>query len=141
MTQQVGISWVRCHLGGARFFAHCPRCSRRSLVLYLYGKRFVCRHCTRLRYRSQTVDLETRVTFAIRRLQSRLAPDFDPDDLDIEMVPYRPRGMRGRTYRRLAERTERLIEAREDIWNERIFGLMRRIGAVPDDLLKRYPPT
>ena len=54
----------------------------------------------------------------------------------MDYVPWRPRGMRRRTYQQLIERLTRYQEARDDILNVRPLGFMRRWGAHPEDLLK-----
>lgn len=88
---------VPCHLGGERFYVSCPCCGGKVLILYVFGRHLICRNCTRLRYRSQTIDCETRVTIAIRRPLDQILPAVDPNRLDLNWIPERPLGMRNRT--------------------------------------------
>src|SRR3974377_827576 len=41
--QRVALSWTRCHLGGKRAWAICPRCSRRVAILFDRGGLFAWR--------------------------------------------------------------------------------------------------
>lgn len=50
-NQDIGVVWVRQHLGGARPWLVCPECSRRCGKLYTF-KGMSCRKCLDLTYRS-----------------------------------------------------------------------------------------
>jgi len=69
----------------------------------------------------------------IRKLQGRLAPDDDPDDYVLDWVPYRPKGMRRATYRRLVERLERANDKRDAYLEPGLFRVLARCMA--DDML------
>ena len=59
VRQAVGLSRTACHFGGARPWFVCPgregACGRRTATLYYDpdGRRFACRSCLGLAYRSQ----------------------------------------------------------------------------------------
>ena len=129
------VDRLPCHFGGTRPMLRCPRCDRRCRRLYLYGSRFVCRICTRARYWTQTCSPDARLTRQIRRLQSRLAPDADPNDYVIDWVPRRPRGMRRATYRRLVERLEQANDRRDAYLEPGLLRVLERC-MTDDDLAK-----
>lgn len=136
VRQDLLLAALPCHFGGRRYLFHCPRCKwRRTRRLYSIFGQFMCRTCTRLPYRSQGMSAETRLVRAIQRLQEKLDPEDTDGDFSPDYVPRRPRWMRRHTYRRLAERLDRLQQARDDIWNVRLLTFARRWGALPDDLL------
>jgi hypothetical protein len=89
-TQHVPLERTGCHYGGTRAWMGCPRCSRRVGVLYLRGGNFMCRHCGRLAYCSQSEDVFGTSWRKQHRLERRLGDDLA-----------RPKGMHHRTHRRL----------------------------------------
>jgi hypothetical protein len=62
VEERVGIVWRNCPFGGRRPLFHCPgvvngrTCGRSVLKLYGVGRYFLCRHCYRLSYASQSED-------------------------------------------------------------------------------------
>jgi hypothetical protein len=54
VSARLTLSAFQPHLGGQRWFLHCPVCERRALKLYLAasGERIACRRCLGLTYRS-----------------------------------------------------------------------------------------
>src|SRR5262245_29321924 len=75
----------------------CPRCDRRSRVLYIGFGRIACRHCFRLRYHSQSLDRQDRCLHAMQKIAKRIDPETDGPDL-----PEKPPGMHRHVYERLA---------------------------------------
>ncbi|HRD95851.1 MAG TPA: hypothetical protein PLA97_05550 [Rubrivivax sp.] len=111
--QRVPIERTRCHYGGMRPWFHCPRCQRRVAVLFLRNGRFMCRHCGRVAYSSQSDDLIGKTWRREQRLESRLGPNWT-----------RPKGMHLRTY-------ERIIDAILVCQRERdgaLVDFMQRLG-------------
>jgi hypothetical protein len=51
-SQEVHFDWTPCHFGGKRPWLICMDCGRRVGVIYLRVKKFACRHCHDLTYRS-----------------------------------------------------------------------------------------
>lgn len=136
MFQSVPVDRLPCNFGGTRPMLRCPHCYRRCRRLYMYRREFVCRTCTRARYWTQTCSPDTRMTYRIRKLQARLAPDDDPNDYVIDGIPRRPRGMRRATYRRLVDRLERVNDKRDAYLNLGILrALVRLERFAPDDEL------
>lgn len=134
VSQWMRLSWMPCHLGGMRFYVRCPHCHERARYLYCCGGLFICRKCTGRGYRSQNKNTDSRLCNGIAKLQRRLAGvegDFYPD-----WVPWRPRGMRRHTYRRLVERLTKLQQTRDDIFDFKIAGFMQRWGLLPEDLFQ-----
>ena len=52
--QRITLVSTPCQYGGARKWFTCPVCARRCEVLYLRARRFACRKCQRVAYRSQS---------------------------------------------------------------------------------------
>jgi hypothetical protein len=137
VRQSVRLVTLPLHFGGVRVLFECPRCQwRRARFLYSVDGQFMCRPCSHLRYRSQGMSPEARMNLAINRIQRSLVSDANGGDFSLDHVPWRPKGMRRRMYRRLVEQLTRLQQARDDIWNVRLFKFMRRWGVLPEDLLE-----
>lgn len=57
MHQHIWLNRTRCNYGGARTWFSCPNCQRQVAKLYLRaGAGFICRHCGRISYGSQSDD-------------------------------------------------------------------------------------
>jgi hypothetical protein len=115
--------WMRCigtefapwhimplHLGGSRRWLGCPGCGRRCRALYYGDAVLRCRLCLGLLYRSQNMKPTDRLSYRMFRLRREHLGDDRPDLL--ENCPPKPRGMRWRTYKRLAAIDENLEERR-----------------------------
>jgi hypothetical protein len=118
-----------CHYGGVRWYCRCPYTGRRALKLYKWNgiEQFCHRDAIRPRptYVSQRdggADRIMRQRWAIRR---KLRDDFSTlfDD------PWKPKGVRWRTFERYAARDADLA-AREGVYFARLLG---RLGAVAPD--------
>ncbi len=115
VNQRVNLMSTACHLGGARSWFACPCCGRRVAVLFLRWRRFACRRCNQVAYRSQSEDACGRSWIKQRRIEARLGPEAT-----------RPRYMRQSTYERLllalddceAMRQEWLEEWADRLWTE-----------------------
>jgi hypothetical protein len=128
VAETVRIVRIACRLGGARPYFVCPgvvngiACGRRVAKLHGPGRYFLCRHCCRLAYGSQS---EGDLDRALRRandIRQRLGGDPGM----AAPFPGRPKGMWRRTYERL--RREALqVEMRADealaVHAERLLGL------------------
>jgi hypothetical protein len=107
VDETVRIDRVGCRYGGVRPYFICPGvvngrlCGRRVAKLYGPGRYFLCRHCYRLAYASQSegeLDRSLRRANTIRQRLSG-APGL------AAPFPSRPKGMWRRTYERLREQT------------------------------------
>jgi len=116
------------HYGGERAWFRCPvpECGRRCALLYIGAVEgvFACRDCHQLAYASQRKPADHRAgdrAYAIRRrLGWRGGILCDPGG--------KPKGMHGKTYRRLCQQEEELVGkwvAGRQRWNE---GIKRRYG-------------
>jgi len=54
VVQTIALTRTPCHFGGERYWFECPKCSKRVAVLYLRDELFLCRHCHKISYRSQS---------------------------------------------------------------------------------------
>lgn len=102
VQQHVPIVRTACNYGGTRPWFRCPRCDVRVAVLYMRGGRFICRHCGRISYASQSDDLIGRTWRLQQRLERRLDDHWA-----------RPRGMHRRTRERLLDGIFRCEELRD----------------------------
>jgi hypothetical protein len=93
------LTRTRCHYGGSRPWFRCPNtgCGRRCGVLYrARDRRFACRRCHGLAYRTQHEQPDGRLLLKAERIWRRLGCDFGDE-------PQRPKGMHRRTFQRLAD--------------------------------------
>jgi len=99
--ERIVVQRTRCHFGGSRPWWFCPRCGRRCAILY-GGRRFLCRHCHGIRYRSQNESKSERLLRRAEILRARMGVSgsvFGP-------FPPKPRGMHIKTYHRLRDEAE-----------------------------------
>lgn len=124
--EQYPVRVVRtsCNLGGSRPWFICPAlgCGRRVAILY-GGGIFACRHCHRLAYASSREDAGDRATRRADRLRVRLG--WKPGILNGNGD--KPKWMRWRTYYRLTEAHDRLVNRSMHAVALR-FGIFTRVG-------------
>jgi hypothetical protein len=87
----IGVTWTDCNLGGKRPWFRCPRCNHRCKKLY----RFVCRICSKLRYRCKSENPRDR---AIRRAIRHREKFGQVEGGLMVSFPSRPRGMSWQKY-------------------------------------------
>lgn len=102
-------------LGGARWWARCPSCSRRCRWVYVRGARAACRTCCGLAYASQRQPDDARARHQLYALAERLGGDHD-DVTEWCAPPPRPRRMRVATYARHLRRWAELAERDRAGW-------------------------
>lgn len=54
IQQHIRLSTTPCHLGGRRYWFHCPQCERRVGCLIQAQMLFLCQHCSGLHFRCQS---------------------------------------------------------------------------------------
>ena len=105
VNETVRIVRMPCRFGGARPYFVCPGvvngtvCGRRVAKLYGPGRYFVCRHCYRLAYASQSEDAQRRSMRRATKIRQRLGGNAGT----ASPLPPKPKGMWRRTYERLRE--------------------------------------
>ena len=102
----VRIVRTPCNLGGARPWFVCPAhgCGRRVAILH-GGGIFACRRCHQLAYASTREDAGDRATRRADRIRARLG--WEPGILNGRGL--KPKWMRWRTFERLSEEHDRLL--------------------------------
>lgn len=127
----ITIDWTPCHLGGKRPFFICPcvvngrACNRRVAKLFLAQRYFLCRHCHRVAYASQS---ETPVDRAMRAANKlRTAMGGEPG---VGSYVRKPKGMHWATYARHMEK----IARGDDMANLAFIDFVQRKfpGMMPD---------
>ena len=119
MRQRVPILATPCHFGGRRQWFACPHCARRVAVLYLRTDGFLCRHCNRIVYASQSDGALGRVWRKQAKIERQLGEHWR-----------RPKGMHQTTYAKLMatiidceeRRAAALVLAYERLFPGRMIG-------------------
>ena len=88
---RIGVTWTDCNLGGRRPWFRCPQCSHRCKKLYP----FVCRRCSKLRYRCKSESPSDR---AIRKAIRHREKFGQVDGGLLVPFPPKPRYMSGEKY-------------------------------------------
>ncbi|MEQ9335161.1 hypothetical protein [Thalassobaculum sp.] len=105
VEQPVQIVRVPCRYGGTRPYFTCPGvvngvvCGRRVAKLHGASRYFLCRHCYRLAYASQSESEWDRALRKANTIRTRLGGKAGMDGIFAQ----RPKGMWQRTYDRLVE--------------------------------------
>lgn len=106
VVENVRIVRAPCRFGGTRPYFICPSvvsgvvCGRRVATLHVAGRFFLCRHCYRLSYTSQSEDSLSRMLRRAGKIRRQLGGE--PNMLSL--FPPRPKGMWRRSYLRLRKR-------------------------------------
>lgn len=103
----IRLQTTPCHYGGVRYWFTCPAggCGKRVAILYLGDKRFACRKCYRLAYRCQREMKHDRMIRKAEKLKVKLQWQLGLYETDGE----KPKGMHGKTFRRLQAEYDALI--------------------------------
>jgi len=131
ISESVRIVHAGCSYGGARPYFICPGvvkgrvCGRRVTRLYVPGRYFVCRHCNRLSYASQSEGGLDRILRRANKMRQRLGGDPGM----ASSFPMRPKGMWQRTYERLRRRTVGIETCASEAMGRHIGKLKVRIAA------------
>lgn len=93
----LGVEKQQCNYGGYRYFFKCSSCLRRMRKVYFSNRRFECRKCLNLGYRSQRLVASDR----FRETKSKI---IDALTLQYGSEVERPPRMWKTTYRKKQER-------------------------------------
>jgi hypothetical protein len=127
VTETVDLVRMPCRFGGTRPYFICPgvACGQRVAKLYGPGLRyFLCRHCYRLAYASQSQDELGR----LRRRANKAWQRLGGDPGTASDFPPRPKGMWRRTYERLCEQAVEAEERADDALLPFVARLLVRTG-------------
>lgn len=135
VEEPITLTESSCHYGGTRPWFLCPGvrngrwCGKRVGKLYLGQRYFVCRHCLRLAYSSQSEEPMDRHNRRANKI--RMALGGEPGT--AAPPPRKPKGMHWRTYWRKMDAIEEADTAGE---LEFAYWVYRRFpGISPDKLL------
>lgn len=136
---EIKLSRKRNGYGGEQLFFLCPACGRRIRYLYLTGKTFLCRKCSRLNYQSQQETQSDSMYYyhkGVSLVEKHLDtwPRVRPDGFTFcDWVPDRPRYMHQTKYRRYLARFlryRRQHEARQLADLRKLIGFTLGAGAL-----------
>ena len=131
VRESIDIVRVPCRFGGRRPYFLCPGvvngipCGRRVAKLYGPGRYFLCRHCYRLAYASQSEGTWDRTLRRANKIRMRLGGEPGM----ASPFPERPKGMWRRTYARLCKQafeTEMVADEAFVIRAERLLSRVDR---------------
>ncbi len=130
VTESVQIVSDPCCFGGTRPYFICPgvvngnACGRRVAKLYGPGRYFLCRHCYRLAYASQSEGPWDRTLRKANKIRMRLGGDPGM----AAAFPPRPKGMWRRTYDRLRDNAFEAEMLADQIFVIQTEQLLARLG-------------
>jgi hypothetical protein len=126
-TCTIRLASLPLQYGGRRWYMHCPYTQRRVLKLYKFGsiEQFCSRTAIRPQptYASQRVSGSDRINAQRWAIRRKIGDTFS----DLFGEPYKPKGMRWRTFERYAERDAELAE-REGVYLLRLIERLQRYG-------------
>ena len=131
--QELKLTRIDSGFGGTRAYWLCPACGERFRYLYFKKRRFICRKCAELNYKSQQ---ETKNGLRYVRKGKKLAEErlgwlpqpMSPIDF-AGFVPQKPKGMHWSTYFKHRRRLDRYQEQYvEDAMREmmQVYGKLGR---------------
>lgn len=133
VTETAHLVHVSCRFGGSRPYFICPGvmngvvCGRRVAKLHASGRYFLCRHCYRLSYASQSDDRLGRANRRRDTLRARLASKSGERN-DRSFIAPRPKGMWHRKYERLCDQIIAAEEIADSIFTIEAGRLLARLG-------------
>lgn len=136
VEEPITLTETTCHYGGTRPWFLCPGlrngrwCGKRVGKLYLGRRYFVCRHCLKLAYSSQSEEPMHRHNRRADKL--RMALGGEPGTASLP--PRKPKGMHWRTYWRKMDEIDEADAAGDLAFT--LWALQRFPGMKLDDLLR-----
>ena len=135
VDEPISIIRVPCRYGGRRPYFVCPGvvngrcCCRRVVKLYGPGRYFLCRHCYRLAYASQSEDAMDRARRRAGKIRIKLGGRSDMPEFN----PPKPKGMWHSTYNRLCNKAMAADEEAEEAFEFMAVRLMARLSRRTDE--------
>jgi hypothetical protein len=129
VREPVPIVRASCRFGGSRPYFICPgvvngvACGRRVVKLYGAGRYFLCRHCYRLAYASQSEDAFGRAL----RQRDKIWMQLGSEPGTASPFPARPKGMWRRSYGRLRDEAFRAQMLADEAFASRAERLLAKI--------------
>lgn len=123
VKEPIRILWQPCHFGGERPFFICPGvvngrdCCRKVGKLFQSGTYFLCRHCHRVAYASQSETPSDRALRVANKLRTKMG-----GEPGLGSFVCKPKGMHWTTYWRNIE----VIERGDDAVNVAFVQFVRR---------------
>lgn len=118
VRQSVTLASTPCRFGGTRPWFICPgvvngkRCGRRVAKLHAGGRYFLCRHCYRLAYASQSERAFDRLLRRANKLRTRLGGEPGTGAL----IARKPKSMHWKTYDAHVAEIHQLEEAANQLF-------------------------
>jgi hypothetical protein len=72
VRSELRLLWTACNYGNGRYWFQCPTCAARFTKLYFLRRRFSCRRCHGLPYKSQRLPKSKTAVWKLRQLRRRL---------------------------------------------------------------------
>jgi hypothetical protein len=112
VREDIQIEWQPVNFGGHRPWFRCPGCDDRKGTLHRppAGRRFRCRDCHGLGYRSERSDAQTRAKLRFQRIHEQI-DGRRPHPNNASLPPEKPKGMHQETHDALVHD---LLDAFED---------------------------
>ena len=133
LSQPVQLLGQPMRFGGVRWWFICPDCSRRRVTLYFPSaagaRRWSCRKCYGLKYRTQRLEPTSRFEIRMHRVARSLEPGCENS---LNGPPWKPKWMRWTTYARRCATWYKASDARNRAWSRGALsflnGMEKRFG-------------
>ncbi len=93
-NQTIFLDKTRCNYGGFRYWFKCPKCNKRSGVLYSKHNNFFCRKCHKLPYPSQREHEVYQLMRKMKKIRKRLGASLNLSD----PILTKPKSMHWKTF-------------------------------------------
>lgn len=117
IEQRVQFARTPCNYGGERTWFICSICSRRVGVLYGVTELFVCRHCSDLKYASQSEHPYERIGTKLKQLEGKM---FEGESWD------KRKGMHQNTFESLFESWKDLKTLEDEYFAKKLMPILKK---------------
>lgn len=123
ISQAIQVVATPCNYGGVRYWLKCPGCGSRARFLYRHGHEHICRKCLGLPYRTQNMNVWSRLwkrkDAILRSLQWENEAGF-----------MKPAGMHEGTFQKLLAKLRSIDDKLNRATGEALMGLNRKLGLI-----------